>query len=154
MDLSIQTINYNTKKYLIDCLNGLLKDLKDSAIQYEVLVLDNDSADNLSDLETDYPEIKFFKSEKNGGFSWGHNFLSSRGSGEYILILNPDIKFIEQSTVARLLAKLKEEESRGACAIGPKLLNSQKLPQKYDHGELQGIRAWIAKRGGGDILEG
>ena len=53
-DLQIQIINYNTKRYLEDCLDGLFKDLKDSGLKYKVLVLDNNSDDDLSDTEEKY----------------------------------------------------------------------------------------------------
>ncbi|MBK9334917.1 MAG: hypothetical protein IPM96_21585 [Ignavibacteria bacterium] len=50
-DLQIQIINYNTKKYLEDCLSGLFNDLKGSGLKYKALVLDNNSEDDLRDTE-------------------------------------------------------------------------------------------------------
>ena len=46
-DLLIQVINYNTKEYLKTCLNSLFYDIENSGINYEVIILDNNSDDDL-----------------------------------------------------------------------------------------------------------
>lgn len=150
-DISIQIVNYNTKSYLDLCINDAIKDLKDSDISYEIVVLDNNSKDNLSDLEKEYQEsyVKFFKSDKNLGFGGGHNLLSKKSESKIILILNPDLRFIQEQTISRLFNILKKNDS--AVVVGPKLITQEKKPQIYDHGELRGLIPKLALKAGGSI---
>ncbi|MBK8549619.1 MAG: glycosyltransferase family 2 protein [Ignavibacteria bacterium] len=142
-DLLIQIINYNTKKYLAVCLESLFNDLNDSGINYKVIVLDNNSNDNLEELEKIYADksISFHYSKKNLGFGGGHNFISALEESKYILILNSDIKFIEKDSVRRLLDTLTS--SKIYKVSGPKLVEEDLAQQRFDHGELRGIVSWV-----------
>lgn len=142
-DILIQIINYNTRKYLETCLESLFNDLKGSDLNYKIIVLDNNSSDNLEDLRKLYESksISFYKSEKNLGFGGGHNFISGLEDSRYILILNSDIKFIEKNSVKRLYEKLIESDRYKVS--GPKLVEEDMNPQKFDHGEIQGVSSWI-----------
>lgn len=144
LDLAIQIINYKTKKYLSDCIDGVLNDLKDSDLNFKIFILDNNSGDNLKDLEEKYKgrEIEFFYSDINGGFGAGHNILAQKAEGKYILILNPDIIFLEPKTISRLLDDLNKNEK--IKVIGPKLITEKKEAQWWDHGEIVGFNAWLA----------
>jgi len=147
-DLAIQIVNYNTKKYLEKCLRDIVADLDGTEINYAVLVLDNNSSDNLSDLEKEFAEKDFFfyRSDKNLGFGAGHNLLSEKKDSKYTLILNPDIETIEKDTIKRLFDEIK----KGGVykVIGPKLVDKNNHPNKHDHGELKGILAKILNKTG------
>lgn len=147
IDITIQLVNYNTKRYLEVCLDGLIKDLDGDTTRWEALILDNASADDLTDLQKKYAQlpVRFLYSEKNLGFGGGHNKLAKEARGEYILLLNPDIEFVESKTVERLLGKIKEE---GVAVIGPRLITKEGITQAWDHGELRGLRAWVENNKG------
>ena len=147
-DLLIQIINYNTKAYLKTCLESLLsdvKDLKQSNINYKIIILDNNSNDDLKELEQLYSNsnsnVSFHYSKKNLGFGGGHNYISTLEDSKYLLILNSDIKFIEKNSVKRLYDSLINNPAYKVA--GPKLVEEDLLQQKFDHGELQGVTAWI-----------
>ncbi|MEO6693611.1 MAG: glycosyltransferase family 2 protein [Ignavibacteria bacterium] len=142
-DLLIQIINYNTKKYLAICLESLFADLSGSGINYKIIVLDNNSNDNLKELELLYSDnnISFHYSKINFGFGGGHNFISKMDDSQYTLILNSDIKFIEKDSVKRLYDGLKA--SKLYKVSGPKLVEENMVQQMFDHGELFGIYSWI-----------
>lgn len=152
IDITIQLVNYNTKNYLEACLDGLIKDLDGGVIRWEALVLDNASSDDLSGLQEKYKNapIRFLHSEKNVGFGGGHNILAREAQGEYILLLNPDIEFIEQNTIKRLLDAIKE---KGIVVIGPRLITKEGVTQAWDHGELKGFKAWIENNKGDSYWE-
>ncbi len=143
LDLLIQIINYNTKKYLEQCLESLFMDIADIGINYKVVVLDNNSDDDLSDLQKkyEYSRISFVKSEINYGFGGGHNAISQIEESRYMLILNSDLMFIEKNSVKRLYDRLKENDRYSV--IGPRLVVEDNSQQEFDHGELRGIASWV-----------
>lgn len=140
-DLVIQLVNYNTKKYLVDCLNDVIKDLQNSKINYVISVLDNNSNDDLKDLEEIYKDKKvfFYYSKKNLGFGGGHNFLAKKYNAKYVLLLNTDLKFIESNSIKRLYDFLIENYQNNVKVVGPKLVMKNGKSQPFDHGEFKGI---------------
>ena len=142
-DLLIQIINYNTKQHLGVCLKSLFEDLNGWDINYKVIVLDNNSGDDLEEYERTYEDkiISFNYHKKNLGFGGGHNFISSLEDSRHILILNSDIKFIEKDSVKRLYDGLLKSEKYKVT--GPRLLLEDMTPQEFDHGEIRGFASWI-----------
>lgn len=147
-NLAIQIVNYKTKDYLSNLLVDLIKDLENSKLEYRINILDNNSGDNLSSLENKYSQqnVSFYYSDKNLGFGGGHNLLAQKTDAKHILILNPDIRFVEEKTIERLFSKIKD--SNKVKVIGPKLITKKKEAQVWDHGELKGFLAKISLRCG------
>ncbi len=132
--LVIQIVNYKTREYLIDCLDSVFSDLKESDLDYEINILDNDSGDDLSDLKSRYPErLSFYQNDKNVGFGAGHNLLAKRAESKYLLLLNPDIKLIEPGMIERLLERRHHFQAQ---ILGPRLITAKGKTQWWDHGEL------------------
>ncbi|QBQ54496.1 glycosyltransferase family 2 protein [Nitrosococcus wardiae] len=149
LDIAIQIVNYKTKKYLIKSLKDVFDDLSNCTFTYKINILDNCSGDDLSDLELEFKEnknIAFYYSNKNLGFGAGHNLLAKKSSSKYILLLNPDIEFIEEDTIKRLMEKA--EKSDDIKVVGPKLIGKDGKVQVYDHGELHGFTAWVINNAG------
>jgi N-acetylglucosaminyl-diphospho-decaprenol L-rhamnosyltransferase len=142
VDVAVQIVNYRTKRYLGECLESLLHDLERSRLSYRVAVLENGSGDDLGDFEARYRgyPIAFYTSPENVGFGKGHNFLADKQEARYLLILNPDVKFMEPRSVERLYERVISEDS--VKVVGPKLLTGDPpAPQWWDHGELSSWRA-------------
>ena len=109
-----------------------------------MLVLDNASGDDLSELAARHPEVEFVAAERNLGFGAGHNLLAARHDAAALLILNPDTRFIEPRTVARLLRRWAATCSgRPAARVG-----GRRRRDPRDHGELHGFRARVAQAAG------
>lgn len=124
LDVSIQIVNYNTKKYLIECIDGVLAGLKDSGLNYKIVVLDNASQDDLSDMWSRYDEqVVWYDSEKNLGFGGGHNLLAQKTDSNYIFVLNPDTQ-VEGDTIKVLFDFMEMHATAGMC--GPRVF----LPEK------------------------
>jgi glycosyltransferase involved in cell wall biosynthesis len=61
----------------------------------QILVIDNDSADGTADLiEEKYPGIELVRTGKNLGFSRGNNLGLTMARGEWIALVNPDVKIL------------------------------------------------------------
>jgi GT2 family glycosyltransferase len=142
LDLAVQLVNYRTRRQLETCLETVLPDVAD--LNARVFVLDNASGDDLSELAARHPSVVFETAEANVGFGAGHNRLAARHDARALLVLNPDTRFIEPDTAARLLRALAED----VAAVGPQLVSASGEVDVRDHGELRGFRARVAQAAG------
>jgi len=118
MDLSIIIVNYRDKDKLVNCLNSITQ-LKMEGVNYEIVVVDNNSGDKLGDLEGRYDRLKLINSPRNLGMGGGNNLGIENSSGKFILVLNPDT-LIKEKTIPTLLRYLENNPKVGI--VGPKLL--------------------------------
>ena len=89
MQLSVIIINYNVKHFLEQCLFSVKKAV--AGIPAEIIVIDNNSADNsIEYLSPLFPTVKFIANKENTGFAKACNQGLRKAMGEYILFLNPD----------------------------------------------------------------
>jgi len=125
MLLSIVILNYkqaNLIKYQLQKLANY-----NFNFESEIIVVDNNSQDNIEKiLKKDFPNIKFIKSDKNLGYVKGNNIGIENAQGEYVLILNPDIR-IEKKVIEKLLDFIKEHPDAGLVA--PRLINADQNTQ-------------------------
>lgn len=119
MDLSIIIVNWNSVKYLIECLESI-KHLE--SISHEIIVVDNASFDGSEHvLRKEYPDVVFIQSDRNIGFAKANNLGIRRSSGRNLLFLNPDTEIIG-GAIHAMLSNLDMLQDAGA--IGCKLLNT------------------------------
>jgi GT2 family glycosyltransferase len=87
----------------------------------DIIVVDNASLDNSFDiLRAKLPEIKVFSSAYNRGFSYGVNLGERKASGKYLLILNPDTRFVD-SSIQKAVTFMDENPDVGL--VGLELIN-------------------------------
>ena len=125
MDLSIIIVNYKSKKKLLNCLESIYSS-DSGGVNYEVILVENNSGDDLSDVLSSKKDIKLILSKRNLGMGGGNNLGVKAASGEYILILNPDT-VLKESAIKILLEYIRNNKDVGL--VGPKLL--------YPDGSLQ-----------------
>jgi len=118
--LSIIIVSFNTKEITKKCLLSLKKNFSKYPLEYEILVVDNDSRDGtvefLLDLEKKWKNIHVFLSNKNLGFGKGSNLGLEKSRGKYILYLNSDA--IVSDLDFRDLIKLVEfQKNIGALTV-------------------------------------
>src|SRR3989338_2686985 len=100
IDLSVIILSYNTKDLTLACLQSVVKDLKNSSLNAEIIVLDNASTDGspelIEKLETRNSklEIVLVRSDKNLGFAKGNNLAAQKATGKWLLFLNSDTKIV------------------------------------------------------------
>lgn len=145
-DLTVQVVNYNTAAYLRPCLDSVLTALADAPVSSRVAVLDNGSSDDLSGMAAELAgAVDFHAVEENRGFGAGQNALAARNGSPLICCVNPDVVAEQRDVFRRLLGAL--EDPRVAVA-GPMLRTPEGGAQRFDHGELHGLRARIANGAG------
>jgi GT2 family glycosyltransferase len=94
--LSILIVNFNTARWLHDCLESLFATLPPQS--FEVLVLDNASSDDsVAQAQTLNLPVQWTLLETNAGFAAGNNILSKQAAGEFVCLLNPDTRLTANS---------------------------------------------------------
>ena len=127
MKLSIIIVNYNVKYYLEQCLDSVLRAVKD--MEAEIFVVDNHSSDgSMEYLKPLFPNVLFIENQENVGFAKANNQAIAQTQGEYVLLLNPDTVIGEDSltNICRFM-----DETPQAGAVGVKMLDGycQFLPE-------------------------
>jgi GT2 family glycosyltransferase len=99
--VSILVISYNTRAMTLDCLRSVVAE---TTIPYELIVLDNASADgSAAAIAEAFPEIRLIASPENLGFARGNNVAAREARGRYLLLLNPDTVVLD-GAIDRLVA--------------------------------------------------
>jgi len=129
MDISIIIVNYNVKEYLSECLKSIFDVLHD--ISFEVILVDNASRDgSVEFVQQEFPDIKVIVNSTNVGFAAANNQAIDKANGEFVLLLNPDTKLIDQS-ILKMMSFLKDHEQAGIC--GPVILNADQEIQNHGY---------------------
>jgi hypothetical protein len=113
MDVSIIYVNWNCA----DEIRASLETIRTCSRtpEYEVIVVDNASAQGTGGLELD-SSVRVIQSGQNKGFGAGCNLGARHASGRYLLFLNPDTRLIN-NVVAELAGFLDAHPA--AAVAGP-----------------------------------
>jgi GT2 family glycosyltransferase len=123
--VSICIVTYHTRDLLRDCLVSLYES---SALDLEVIVVDNGSRDGVGEMLTsDFPQVRFIENDRNLGYTHPMNQALKTGMGHYLMQLNPDT-LVLAGAVDRLVEFLEAHSEVGIC--GPKVLNRDRTLQK------------------------
>lgn len=118
--LSILIVTWRTKEPLRACLQSI-HDHPPSE-PWEVIVVDNDGQDGSAQMVREqFPWAKLLVPGQNLGYAAGNNLAFSQAQGEWLLTLNPDTEF-EDDSLQRALEALDRQESWGA--LGAKLVGT------------------------------
>jgi GT2 family glycosyltransferase len=110
-DLTIIILNYNTADWVSRCLESIQKyhQYEDSSIRTEVVVVDNASQDNSVEvIKKKFPGVKVIVSEKNLGFAAGNNLALHQAKTAYVMLLNSDTEFVEQTQLESIIWYMDE----------------------------------------------
>lgn len=89
MRLSIAIVNWNTTALLEKCVESI----RANGFECEIIVVDNASSDFSAVIFTaKFPEVKTIRNTENVGYAMGNNQAIEASSGDYILLLNPDVE--------------------------------------------------------------
>jgi GT2 family glycosyltransferase len=106
--LSVIIISFNTKEITKKCLISLKNNFKKYPLDYEIIIVDNNSKDGsvemLSEFKEQWQNLEVYFSKKNLGFGKANNLGVSKSKGKYILYLNSDavVKDIDFSDIIYL----------------------------------------------------
>jgi len=112
MTLSILILNYRSWSMTADCIRSI--EAHPPTIDYEVIVIDNDSQDGLFEKYSQkFPAVKFLLNIGNYGYSSGCNFGARFALGKYLVFLNPDTEITDSPAIDTMLEYAQKHTDTG-----------------------------------------
>ncbi len=116
--VSVIIVVWNAQKYVMECLDSLREHC--GSIGSEVIIVDNASSDGTPDLvAARFPEFRLIRNAENLGFAKANNIGIAESSGQYICLVNSDVKFTGDC-ISPILKYL--EENPDVAMLGPQML--------------------------------
>ena len=114
MDLiAVIIVNWNGKKFIEECLNGLDKQ---TCSNFSIILVDNGSEDGSLELvQENCPQVQIIGLTKNLGFAAANNIAIKSTHTEYVALLNPDT-VPEPGWLENLLKALEKYPEAGMAA--------------------------------------
>jgi N-acetylglucosaminyl-diphospho-decaprenol L-rhamnosyltransferase len=117
--VSIVIVSWNALGHLRCCLDSIFKS---SASGYEIIVIDNASADGTPEVLRDtYPMARVHRNTKNIGHTKGTNLGFSLAQSDYVLVLDSDVE-LAPDCLEILLSFLKARPD--VAMVAPRTFNS------------------------------
>lgn len=124
-DVSVVIVSYNTRELLRQCVRGIPSSLL--AVRYEIIVVDNASSDGAAAMiAREFPQVQLVANDSNRYAAAGLNQGIRLARGRYVLMLNPDIQFA-QETFERMYGFLEAHAEVGA--VSPCLVDADGVPE-------------------------
>lgn len=104
--LSVVVVSYNVRDLVLSCLASVEASLAGSAVEAEVVVVDNASEDGTADaVRRRFPATRLVETGENRGFAAGCNAGIRVSRGCVVVLLNPDTRVLGDAlgTLARYL---------------------------------------------------
>ncbi len=118
-EVSAVIVTYNSRGVIAACLDSFAR--QTSRDDCQVVVVDNRSCDGTADfVESACPWVWLVRSPKNAGLSAAINAGVAASSGEFVAVINPDVRF-DGDALSPLASYLRAHPDAGVVA--PKLLN-------------------------------
>ena len=120
-EVSVVIVTYNAERYINAVLRSVLRS-RGVEIR-EIIVVDNASKDRTREIVKKYGEehpVVLIGLAKNYGFPLAVNIGVERASGEYVVILNPDV-IVDPDCFAKMLHAIRSQ--RDVVVVQPKILH-------------------------------
>lgn len=129
-DISVIVVNYRSGAYLSSCLSSLEESFE-SLVSCEVIVVNNDKAENLEETRRRFPFMLLINNESNIGFGAAINKGARLARGKILLFLNPDAR-VEKG----FFSKLRKEFAQNSetAIVGPVIYDSQGRGEEWSAG--------------------
>jgi GT2 family glycosyltransferase len=138
--VDVAIVNWNSGKFLRQVLESLGKVREDVYQLGCVAVVDNSSTDDsMMDLPTLGGRVSLDRAEENLGFARGCNRGARKGSGDYILFLNPDT-LLPNGAISTCVTfmEMRANNQVGICGVrlvdelGNSAVCAARFPNLYD----------------------
>ncbi len=150
-EITVVIPNYNGMKYLPECMVSLCEG-QENAPDYEVLIIDNASADeSVEYLEKEWcgksgVRVRLIPLPENTGFCHAVNLGIREAQSPYVILLNNDTK-VEAGFVRGLYDAIREDAK--IFSVSAKMLMWDKPELLDDAGDRYCVLGWAYSRGKG-----
>ncbi|MHB0877289.1 MAG: glycosyltransferase family 2 protein [Anaerolineae bacterium] len=138
---------WNGEPYLGDCLRSLLAQV---GVGFEVIAVDNGSADGSRAVLAGFPAVRMLALPRNRGFAAACNAGAALASGDAVVFLNQDTR-VDRDWLGALVAPL-EDPTVGV--VGCKLLYADGVHVQHAGGYLQQPHWYGRHYGAGESDDG
>ena len=123
-DLNIVFLNYFCKDDIVQAIESLMVDLKDSTYDVQITVADNsENKDKIrEEISRRFPGVRYVNCAGNIGFGAGNVRGFQSCEARYYFALNRDTIILPHSQTIDRLIKYMDAHPQIGC-IGPKLIN-------------------------------
>lgn len=112
MKVSVIIVTYNTRQMTSECIDSVFEKTQD--VDFEVVLVDNASADGSRDFFAKDSRIKYIYSEKNLGFGGGNNLGYKYATGDFIFLLNSDTLLVNNA-IKEFCAYMRKAPQNVGC---------------------------------------
>jgi len=113
--LTICIVNWNTRDYLRETLASIAA--YPAKVETEVIVVDNASSDGSADMvRTEFAWAQLIHNSDNCGYAEANNQALAAAKGEWLLLLNPDVRLLPK-TLDSALETARELPDFGALGV-------------------------------------
>lgn len=118
MDLTCILLTWNSARYVEACLRSVIDDLERSALEHELIVIDNGSSDGTLDIlaRLARPSLTVVPLGTNTGTTFSRNIGLRMARGDFVAILDSDIEVRSPGTFERLVEYLRRQPDVGIVA--------------------------------------
>lgn len=124
VSVSIIIVSYNTCRLTQNCINSIFQHT--SGVDFEVIVVDNDSCDGSKEVLSADKRIVYIQSRGNLGFGKANNLGYARAKGKYLFLLNSDTLLLNNAV--RLFYDIAENDSFEVGCWGTMLIDKNGKP--------------------------
>ncbi|MFA4941355.1 MAG: glycosyltransferase family 2 protein [Patescibacteria group bacterium] len=136
MDLSIIIVSWNVREKLEANLKAIYN--SEGSFDFEIFVVDNNSEDGSAEMVAkEFPKVKLITNKENLGFAKANNQAIRKASGDFILLLNPDMR-VFPDTLKNMVKWMQENKqaSVAGCQLvsakGETIKHVRRFPKLFD----------------------
>ena len=113
--LSIAIVNWNTRRLLIGALESIFRE--PPTFKMEVIVVDNASSDQSAEaVKLEFPQVVLIANTNNRGYAEGNNQAIEASTGNFVLLLNPDV-ILPEGSLKRAIHFMHDRPQAGALGV-------------------------------------
>lgn len=122
--LDVIIVNWNSANLLLNCVTSLLSYC--SAAIDKIIIIDNGSKDGSEQLVINLPKVEVHFAQRNLGFAKACNLGATFSKNPYLLFLNPDTEFIEDS-ISKVISYMERDENSLIAICGIQMVDKNGL---------------------------
>jgi GT2 family glycosyltransferase len=123
IEISVVIVTYNSSKDIDTLLSTLLDQTYKN---FEIIIVDNNSQDNIKDIISKYKNIKFIRLPRNIGYGRACNIGAHFANGRFLVYLNPDTR-LTTDFLEILYRSIQESTDIGMVCATSLFFNGDKI---------------------------